>query len=122
MVAWKSKADIARARSLRLENATLAERRLWQRLKGRQMGAKFRRQHPFGPYVLDFVCLEAGLVIELDGGQHGLAEHAAHDEGRTAYLEARGLSVMRFWNPDVIDNPDGVCEAIAAALATRTAP
>ena len=109
------------ARSLRRAQ-TDAERRLWARLRNRQIdGWKFRRQAPFGPYVLDFHCIDAGLVIEVDGSQHA-DERVAHDIQRTAYLEANAQRVVRFWNSDVLTNIDGVLEAIYLALGQRQAP
>ena len=106
------------ARDLR-RNLTDAERALWRHLRQRQVaGLKFRRQHPVGRYILDFVCLEARLVIELDGGQH--AERQGEDQVRTAWLEARGYRVMRFWNTEVLGNPEGVWEVILRAAAGST--
>jgi len=102
------------ARDLR-RHQTDAERRLWRRLRDRQLaGAKFRRQHPIGQYIVDFCCLEAKLVVELDGGQH--AARRATDTERTAFLEAQGYRVLRFWNNDVLSNLDGVLQRIAEAL------
>src|SRR5215469_14518591 len=88
----------------RLRNApTDTERRLWQRLKARQLeGCKFRRQHPFRDFILDFVCLERLVVVELDGGQH--ADSVTSDAARTAVLEQDGFLVLRFWNNDVLTN------------------
>jgi very-short-patch-repair endonuclease len=80
-------------------------------------GFKFRRQHPLGRYILDFVCLEAGLVIELDGGQH--AERQSEDAARTAWLEKQGFNVLRFWNNEVMGNLDGVREVILSQLRER---
>ncbi|OAN53061.1 ATP-dependent helicase HrpA [Paramagnetospirillum marisnigri] len=123
MVTWKPKTVIARARNLRTERATDVERLLWQRLRAGQIGgAKFRRQHPAGPYFLDFVCLEAKLVIELDGGQHADQTRIAHDERRTRYLKDQGYVVLRFWNNDVTENMSGVLETILATLASRPSP
>jgi very-short-patch-repair endonuclease len=97
-----------RARSLRAA-ATAAERRLWQRLRNRQLkGAKFRRQHQIGPYIADLFCLRARLVIELDGGQHDEQTQREADERRTEYLQAQGYTVLRFWNNEVLQNVDGV--------------
>jgi len=111
---------IQRARRLRGDQ-TDAEGRLWRALRGRQLEAwKFRRQHAVGPYIADFVCLEAGLVLELDGGQH--AEDAERDARRTAYLQGQGFRVLRFWNHDVLQNPEGVLEAVRAELAARPSP
>ena len=106
--------SIATARKLR-RNPTDAESRLWTRLRRKQIdGHRFRRQVPLGPYVADFVCLEARLIIEVDGGQHD--ERAALDAQRTAWLEANRFRVLRFWNNDVMQNIDGAVEAIRAAL------
>jgi len=100
------------ARELRV-TMTGAERRLWSVLRGRRLqGYKFRRQHPFGPFILDFACVERQLVIEADGGQH--ADNEA-DDRRTAWLEKRGWRVLRFWNNDVLANTEGVQEAILQA-------
>ena len=95
--------------------STDAERLMWSRLRGRQLnGAKFRRQHPLGLYVLDFVCLEAGLVIEVDGSQHA---DSADDAERDAWLAFQGLHVLRFWNNDVMHNMDGVLEVVMQAIS-----
>ena len=106
--------SLATARALR-RNMTDAERRLWRRLRMRELaGCKFRRQRAMGAYVVDFVCLETRLVIEVDGGQH--AEQADSDQRRTAWLAARGFRVLRFWNNDVFEHLDEVCETILRAL------
>jgi very-short-patch-repair endonuclease len=102
------------ARRLRCE-MTDAERLLWGQLRQRQIaGLKFRRQHPLGSFIVDFVCIEAGLVIEVDGGQHG--ERQPADEARTAWLNSQGYRVLRFWNNEVLQNLDGVREAIWTEL------
>ena len=107
-----------RARSLR-RNPTEAEGRLWRHLRGRQVaGRKFRRQQPIGSYVIDFVCFEERLVVEVDGGQHG----PARDSDRDAWLARLGYRVLRFWNNDVLANPDGVVQEIAAALDENFPP
>jgi very-short-patch-repair endonuclease len=104
------------ARQLRI-NMTDAERRLWRHLRLQQLdGRRFRRQVPIGPYVVDFACLEAKLLIEVDGGQHAEALH--YDAARTAWLEARGYQVLRFWNNDVLSNTDGVLSLIRETLLT----
>jgi len=104
-----------RARDLR-RRATDAERALWRHLRSRPIaGLKFRRQHPIGRYIVDFACLDAMLVIELDGSQH--RDNAEQDADRTALLNALGWRVLRFWNSDVVQNPDGVFRAIVVALA-----
>ena len=102
------------ARALR-KNSTEAERCLWSRLRGRRLdGVKFRRQQVLGPYVVDFLCLEPKVVIEVDGGQH--AEQVPNDLRRTEYLKVLGYRVIRFWNHDVLGDPDAVLESIRAAL------
>ncbi len=91
--------------------ATDAERRLWQALRHRQLhGLRFRRQHPYDGYILDFVCLEANLVIEVDGGQH--AANGAEDAIRTSALEKAGFKVLRFWNDQVLRELDAVLQRI----------
>jgi very-short-patch-repair endonuclease len=103
-----------RARRLR-ENQTDVESKLWSRLRGRQLrGGKFRRQHPIGPFIVDFCCIERGLVVELDGGQH--AERNVAGERRTRLLERFGYRVLRFWDNDVLTNLDGVLERISEVL------
>ena len=100
-------------RTLR-RNMTDAEQALWKRLRGCQVkGCKFRRQHPFGDFILDFVCLEAKLVIEIDGGQHN---GSAHDVARDQVLESAGFRVMRFWNNQCLNEIEPVVEAIWLAL------
>jgi adenine-specific DNA-methyltransferase len=99
-----------RARTLR-KNPTDAERRLWQRLSRRQISrVKFRRQQPIGPFIVDFVCFECRLIVEVDGGQH--AEQVTYDESRALWLESQGYRVLRFWNNDVLANTDAVAQAI----------
>ena len=101
------------ARKLR-KAPTDAELRFWNAVRSRQInGAKFRRQWPIAGYVADFVCLEAKLVVEIDGGQHN---DSIADEARTQALVAAGYTVIRFWNNDVLQNPDGVLERLLAAL------
>ena len=102
------------ARILR-NNATDAERRLWRALRGRQLfGCKFRRQFPIAGYIADFACLEARLVIELDGGQH--IERAQYDAERTSRLMANGYKVLRFWNDDVLLRIEAVLEDVCREL------
>jgi len=94
---------------------TEAERLLWRALRDRQLaGFKFRRQHPVRPYVVDFVCIERKLVVEIDGGQH--AQQAARDMVRTTAIQAKGYRVIRFWNNEVLENLEGVLQSIFAAL------
>ena len=98
------------ARELR-NNPTDAERHFWHELKRRRIaGVKFRRQQPIGPFIVDFVCFERRLIVEVDGGQH--AEQRQQDEQRTRWLEAQGYRVMRFWNNDVLANTEAVAQAV----------
>jgi len=109
-----------RARRMRRED-TGAEARLWNALRDRRLGGrKWRRQVPIGPYIVDFLCLEARLVVEVDGGQHG--DQVAYDARRTTYLERQDLRVMRFWNSAVLENSDGVCWTILDALGGELSP
>lgn len=102
-------------------NSTDAEKRLWHALRNRQLlGHKFRRQHPIPPYIVDFVCLERRLVVELDGGQH--AEAVVYDASRTVFLEGLGYRVLRFWNNEVLGNPQAVLEEILQVLSAGPSP
>ena len=104
------------ARKLR-QRSTDAELKLWHFLRNRQfVGHKFRRQHPLPPYIVDFVCLEEKLIVELDGGQH--LEQKAHDDKRTAFLQSMGFRVIRFWNDDVLLRTDSVLEEILRMMTT----
>jgi very-short-patch-repair endonuclease len=105
-----------RARGLR-SAMTDAEHALWRILRNRQFaGSKFRRQVPVGPYIADFLCFEARLVIEADGGQHS---DSRADMARDAWFAAQGFRVLRFWNNDILRNPEGVAYSIAATLSVR---
>jgi very-short-patch-repair endonuclease len=107
---------LARRRALR-RDATDAEAAMWRCLRSRQLGNfKFRRQHPCGPFILDFFCPRARLAIELDGGQHYDAAAQAYDARRTAYLLRHGIRVIRFANDVVMRERVGVLEAIARVL------
>jgi very-short-patch-repair endonuclease len=104
-----------RARVLR-KNPTEAERTLWKHLRLRQLeGQKFRRQQPLGLYIVDFICIEKRLIVELDGGQH--LEQVASDAERTAWLERQGFRVLRFWNHEVLKDIDAVIDVIRRALS-----
>jgi very-short-patch-repair endonuclease len=104
------------ARQLR-ESTTVAEGRLWRRLRQFPVsGTHFRRQVPIGPYVADFACMAARLIIEVDGSQHDRDDRRQRDEARTGWLEREGYRVLRFWNNDLTANMDGVLEAIYAAI------
>lgn len=100
------------SRNLR-KNQTDAEKLLWRSLQGKQLeGLRFRRQHPIGRYIVDFVCLNKRLVLELDGGQHGEEQEELKDFERDQWLKAEGYQVLRFWNNEVFTNIDGVLETI----------
>ena len=91
--------------------ATDAEHLMWQLLRAKRfMNLKFRRQHVIQPYIVDFYCHEIGLVIELDGSQHGADDGKEYDAERTKFLEALGLTVVRYWNYDVLGRTDVVLE------------
>jgi len=108
---------MSNARALR-RRSTDAERALWAILRNRQLsGFKFRRQHSIGPFVADFACVDAALAVEVDGGQHATALQS--DSRRSAILAARGFTVIRFWNNEVLDNIDGVREAILRHLTNQ---
>jgi very-short-patch-repair endonuclease len=111
-----------RARTLR-HRLTEPERKLWWHLRHRMPmnGSHFRRQVPIGPYVADFCCLRARLIIEVDGNQHGYDKHIVRDRERTAYLASQGFTVLRFSNLEVRTAIEGVLEAIHAEL-TRSTP
>ncbi|MFT3810557.1 MAG: DUF559 domain-containing protein [Micropepsaceae bacterium] len=110
---------VERARRLRREQ-TDAERLLWGHLRARRLnGFRFKRQDPHAPFIVDFVCPERGLVVELDGSQHGEDAALAYDARRTALLERNGLKVLRFWNSDVIGNLHGVLDTILRELERR---
>ena len=104
-----------RARELR-NNPTDAERHLWQHLRNSQLhGCKFRRQEVLDRYIVDFVCFEPRLIIELDGGQH--SEQQEYDEQRTKYLNGLGFVVQRFWNDEVLNQTEAVLEQICQHLS-----
>jgi very-short-patch-repair endonuclease len=102
------------ARVLR-RNPTEAEKLLWNHLRYWQIdGYKFRRQQPLGKYIVDIICFEKKLILELDGGQH--AEQVKYDSERDVWLREQGFSVLRFWNNDVLQNINGVNESIMSHL------
>jgi very-short-patch-repair endonuclease len=101
------------ARAMRRE-PTERERLLWARLRDRRLGGyKFRRQHPIGAFVADFARLECRLIVETDGEQHVGSEY---DQYRSDWLRTQGWRVIRFWNNEVRENPNGVAEAILLTL------
>ena len=108
------------ARVLR-SNMTDAERKLWSLLRGNQLGVKFRRQVPFGRYVVNFYCPKAKLVIELDGSQHHAIKAVRDDTERDAYLRRLGHKVLRYSNIEILQNEDGVLQDILEHVRTRTA-
>ena len=111
---------VAAARKLRRTSSDV-ERKLWHRIRDKQLeGYRFRRQRTIDKYIVDFMCLDAKLIVELDDGQH--AEGAAYDEKQTAFLESLGFRVLRFWNIEVIENIEGVLERIRGELLRRQAP
>ena len=113
IVSVDSKLRRDRARQLRRDQ-TPSETRLWEALRGGRLdGWKWRRQAPVGPFIVDFLCLDAAIAVELDGGIH--AEQADRDARRDAYLRARGLQVLRFWNSEVSAQFDHVCWTILSA-------
>ncbi|MCH7713874.1 MAG: endonuclease domain-containing protein [Chloroflexi bacterium] len=111
---------ISNARTLR-KNLTDAERALWKQMRMRQIGGyKFRRQQPIGKYIVDFVNFEKKVVVELDGGHH--SQQVDYDTTRTAWLEAKGYRVMRFWNNQVLEEIEAVKEVILDFLNEEDTP
>jgi very-short-patch-repair endonuclease len=104
-----------RAQEMR-RNPTHAEKMLWRALRTIQLGVTFRRQHPIGPYIVDFVCIAANLIVELDGDTHAQPEQIEYDRQRDDYLKARGFRVRRYHNLEVLRNLNGVLQDIEAAL------
>ena len=105
-----------KTRTLR-KNMTKQERLLWQFLRKKNInGLKFRRQYPIGKYIVDFICNEKRLIIELDGGQHNENQNIVYDKERTKYLETKGFKVIRFWNLDIENNIEGVYQEILKHL------
>jgi very-short-patch-repair endonuclease len=108
------------AKTLR-KNMTDVERDLWYQLRAKRFdGFKFKRQVPIKKYILDFVCFEKKLIIELDGGQH--VDQADHDAKRDLFFEEQGFRVLRFWNNDVVENKEGVLQMILRALHESPLP
>jgi len=105
------------ARDMR-RTPTQAEHILWQRLRGRRLGGyKFRRQVGLGPYIVDFLCVECSLIVEIDGGQH--ASSIAYDAERTRWLDSRGYRVVRYWSNEVIAATDAVLESLLVSLTRK---
>ncbi len=101
------------AKALR-KQSTNSEKHLWYYLRANRLGFKFKRQVPIGAYIVDFVCLEKRLIVELDGGQH--LDNQSYDMSRTAWLNAHGFKVLRFWNNEVLQQTESVIEVILHAL------
>ncbi len=117
-----SRSSIAKARALR-RRMTVAERKFWSLVRNNRLGVKFRRQVPFGPYIVDFFCFSAKLVVELDGSQHYRAEGKEYDFHRDQFLKSHGLTVLRFSNKEFLANQDGVCMVIQERLQNgKTSP
>ena len=96
------------ARNLR-KTSTIQEKRMWNLLKNRQFyNLKFKRQQPIGNYIVDFICKEAKIIIEIDGGQHNNSKNIEYDNIRTEFLNSLGYKVIRFWNNEIYENIDGV--------------
>ena len=115
----RSTGSVSRARILR-RTLTPPEVRLWSCLRRSALaGLKFRRQHPLGPYVIDFYCAEARLAVEVDGESHSHADQIAHDRRRTAWLEQQGIAVLRFAAEDVRINLEGVLMSIRMTVERR---
>jgi very-short-patch-repair endonuclease len=111
---------ISFAKRLRKE-ATFAERLLWGKLRGKRFeGIKFKRQVPLGKYIVDFASFEKNLIIECDGGQHDLQREK--DKSRDEWLVSQGFKVLRFWNNEIIENPEGVSEVIFNYIIAKGAP
>lgn len=120
---FNRRTERAERRALRT-NATAAERRLWQHLRGKQLGVEFRRQYSVDAYVLDFYAPRAKLALEVDGDSHLRAAATGYDQERTTDLNRFGIEVVRFTNGEIFENIEGVLDAIEVALERRgtTAP
>ncbi len=108
---------VEQARKLR-KAMSYPEVLLWQRLRGSPLGVKFRRQHPVGPYVLDFYCRAAALAIEVDGEIHAQPDQIEHDQERSRYLEEHGLRIVRVAASEVLRDADEIANAVVAFAAT----
>jgi very-short-patch-repair endonuclease len=104
---------ISKARSLR-HDPTPVEKKLWEKIRKEQLGVRFRRQVPIGPYFADFACIELKLVVEVDGATHSESQT---DVARTNYLTGLGFEVVRFWNNDVLNNIEGVVENLTQVIS-----
>ncbi len=111
----------AQAQAMRYQ-PTLAEHTLWRALRHNQLGVRFRRQHPLGPYIVDFYCDDAKLIIEVDGSVHGTDAARQHDHERAEYFERKGLRIRRYWNADVLHDLNSVLKDITGVLASPLNP
>jgi very-short-patch-repair endonuclease len=119
---YAPKKTAARARDLR-RTMTLPEVLLWQQIRARRLdGIRFRRQHPIGPYILDFFCEDARLAVEVDGESHSQAEAVEHDNRRTEWLNARGISVVRIPARDVLSELAAVVDHIQRQVRDQPPP
>ena len=108
----KINSQIEKSRQLR-KNMTSQERKLWNIIRERRFfGYRFRRQFPISSYIVDFVCREKRIIIEIDGGQHNEIQNIEYDNKRTEFLKSEGFQVIRFWNNDVDNNMDGIYERL----------
>jgi len=95
------------------KNMTQQEQKIWSVIRNRQFyGFRFLRQYVIGSYIVDFICRERNIIIEIDGGQHNTSESIVYDEERTKYLETKGYKIIRFWNCDIDNNIEGVYEEL----------
>ena len=113
-MAYVAPKTLAHARKLR-RSLTDAETILWSRLRRDALGLRFRRQHPVGPYIADFACVRARLIVEVDGGTHGTEAERSHDARRDAFMRAHGWRVVRVWNIDVYESLNDVMEMVSRA-------
>lgn len=110
------------ARNLR-KNMTAQERKLWNVIKNNQFyGYKFLRQYVIGQYIVDFICREKKIIIEIDGGQHNEEQNIIYDKQRTGFFENLGYKVVRFWNNDINDNIEGVYQKLENIFEIKKAP
>ena len=102
------------------KNLTKAEAVMWGKIKGKNLnGHHFRRQHPIGPFIADFACVEGKVVLEVDGATHNSEEEQAYDGRRTSFLESEGWHVVRVWNNQIYNNRDGVLRALDEIVTAR---
>lgn len=120
MTILRNKSELKNRRRALRKNFTDTERKLWSRLRNRQLsGYKFFRQYSVGPYIVDFYCPAIKLAIELDGGQHAQGMQAFYDKKRTEYLNEHNIKVIRFWDNETLKNTDGVLVEISRNLTTK---